>query len=113
MGHRIELGEVEAALQALDGILRVCCIYDEPNTKILAFYVGEPKAKEIIERLTERLPRFMIPNIFCRVEAMPITKNGKIDRKKLSQEKFGPKSLAGKRLARKSLVRKSPDRSRA
>ena len=86
MGHRIELGEVEAALQALDGILRVCCIYDEPNTKILAFYVGEPKAKEIIERLTERLPRFMIPNIFRKVEAMPLTKNGKIDRRVLMEE---------------------------
>lgn len=86
MGHRIELGEVEAALQALDGIWRACCIYDEANTKILAFYVGAPEAKEIIERLTERLPRFMIPNIFRKVETMPVTKNGKIDRRILMAE---------------------------
>lgn len=83
MGHRIELGEIEAAFQALDGIARVCCIYDEPNTKIIGFYVGELSAKEIIGQLTEKLPRFMIPNVFCQVEAMPITKNGKIDRKML------------------------------
>ena len=83
MGHRIELGEIETAFQSLPGIERVCCIYDEPNTKIIGFYVGEPEAKEIIKQLTERLPRFMIPNIFHKMEDMPITKNGKIDRKAL------------------------------
>ena len=86
MGHRIELGEIETAFQALDGISRVCCIYDEPNTKIIGFYVGELEAKEIIERLTERLPRFMIPNVFRQVDVMPLTKNGKIDRKCLMEE---------------------------
>ena len=86
MGHRIELGEIETAFQALDGISRVCCIYDEPNTKIIGFYVGELETKEIIERLTERLPRFMIPNVFRQVDEMPLTKNGKIDRKCLMEE---------------------------
>ncbi|HBN55388.1 MAG TPA: D-alanine--poly(phosphoribitol) ligase [Lachnospiraceae bacterium] len=86
MGHRIELGEIETALQALPGIERACCIYDEPNTKIICFYVGKPEAKEIIRQLTEKIPRFMIPNSFCRVERMPITKNGKIDRKALMAE---------------------------
>ena len=86
MGHRIELGEIETAFQALDGVNRVCCIYDEPNTKIIGFYVGELTSKEIIERLTERLPRFMIPNIFRQVEEMPLTKNGKIDRKRLMED---------------------------
>lgn len=83
MGHRIELGEIEASFQALPGISRVCCIYDEPNTKIIGFYVGELSPKEIIGRLAEKLPRFMIPNVFRQVDAMPITKNGKIDRKAL------------------------------
>ncbi|MDO4261025.1 MAG: amino acid adenylation domain-containing protein [Eubacteriales bacterium] len=86
MGHRIELGEIETAFQALEGVSRVCCVYDEPNTKIVGFYVGDPEPKEIIERLTERLPRFMIPNIFRRVEQMPLTKNGKIDRKRLMED---------------------------
>ena len=83
MGHRIELGEIEAAFQALNGISRVCCIYDEPNTKIIGFYVGNLTSKEIIEQLAEKLPRFMIPNVFRQVENMPVTKNGKIDRKAL------------------------------
>lgn len=86
MGHRIELGEIEAAFQALDGVSRACCIYDEPNTKIIGFYVGTPEVKEIIDGLAEKLPRFMIPNVFCKVEQMPITKNGKIDRKALMAE---------------------------
>ena len=83
MGHRIELGEIEAAFQALPGISRVCCIYDEPNTKIIGFYVGELSSKEVIDCLAEKLPRFMIPNVFRKVDSMPITKNGKIDRKAL------------------------------
>lgn len=90
MGHRIELGEIEAAFQALEGISRVCCVYDEPNTKIIGFYVGSPEPKEIIERLTERLPRYMIPNIFRRVDTMPLTKNGKIDRKALMAGEQNP-----------------------
>ncbi len=89
MGHRIELGEIEAAFQSLDGIERVCCIYDEPNTKIIGFYVGALEAKEIIRQLTEKLPRFMIPNIFHKVEDMPVTKNGKIDRKALMADYQG------------------------
>ena len=48
--------------------------------------MGELEAKEIIERLTERLPRFMIPNVFRQVDVMPLTKNGKIDRKCLMEE---------------------------
>ncbi len=86
MGHRIELGEIEAAFQSLEGIERVCCIYDEFNTKIIGFYAGVLEAKEIIRRLTDKLPRFMIPNIFHKVEDMPITKNGKIDRNALRKE---------------------------
>lgn len=83
MGHRIELGEIETAFQALDGISRVCCVYDEPNGKIVGFYVGALSPKEIISRLSEKLPKFMIPNVFRQVEAMPLTKNGKIDRRAL------------------------------
>lgn len=83
MGHRIELGEVEGACQALEGVSRVCCIYDEKHSKILAFYVGELDSKAIIQGVGEKLPRFMIPNVFCKVESMPLTKNGKIDRKAL------------------------------
>ncbi len=86
MGHRIELGEIEAAFQALDGISRVCCIYDEPNTKIIGFYVGKLSPKEIIQCLSEKLPRFMIPNVFRQTESMPITKNGKIDRSALMED---------------------------
>ncbi len=85
MGHRIELGEIETSFQALEGIERVCCIYEESQNKIIGFYVGSLETKEIIKQLTERLPRFMIPNIFCRVESMPITKNGKIDRRALME----------------------------
>ena len=85
MGHRIELGEIEAAMGAMEQVERVCCIFHEPKKKIMAFYEGNADKKEITRGLMEKLPRFMIPNGFVKVEKMPLTKNGKIDRKKLTE----------------------------
>jgi len=79
MGHRIELGEIESAVNAINGIARACCLYDRNN--IICFYEGEIFKKMIIEELNQKLPRYMIPAVFERIESMPVTKNGKIDRK--------------------------------
>ena len=83
MGHRIELGEIELVMGKNERIDRVCCIYDEKKNKILAFYVGDIEKKEIVREISRELPGFMLPNVFIRIENMPITKNGKIDRKEL------------------------------
>lgn len=80
MGQRIELGEVEAGIEALQEIRRVCCIFDEAAGKITAFYEGDIEKKEIVRQLRKTLPAYMIPGAFFRVDAMPLTKNGKIDR---------------------------------
>lgn len=86
MGHRIELGEIESAMEKVDSLVRSCCIFDEPKKKIVAVYEGEADKKEIVHTLGEILPAFMIPNVFCRVEHLPVTQNGKIDRKGLLKE---------------------------
>lgn len=86
MGHRIELGEIEISLNRIDGISRSCCLYDEKKNKIYAFYEGELDKRAIVRELGMSLPGFMIPNIFCRVENMPLTDHGKIDRKILRRE---------------------------
>lgn len=85
MGHRIELSEIELAIERIKDITRVCCIYDEKKDKIIAFYQGKAENKMIFEELSSVLPSFMIPNQFITVEEMPLNKNGKIDRNALME----------------------------
>lgn len=91
MGHRIELGEIEAAMEAVEGINRICCIYSEQKNKVVAFYEGEVEKRQIVRTLGGKLPAFMIPNVFEKMEKLPISKNGKIDRQELKSrfEGFG------------------------
>lgn len=86
MGHRIELGEIETALEAVEGLGRSLCLYDEEKNKIISFYEGDLEKKQIVRKIGMRLPAFMIPNVFVKVDGFPLTKNGKIDRKKLKEE---------------------------
>ena len=83
MGHRIELGEIETAVERIPEIRRVCCVFEEEESKIIAFYEGEIEKKEIVKQLRKWIPAFMIPNGFCAMEQLPLNKNGKIDRKAL------------------------------
>lgn len=85
MGHRIELGEIENAISSLEGVERCCCVYLHEKGKILAFTAGAADKAAITAGLRDVLPGYMIPNIFMSVEAMPMTKNGKIDRNALME----------------------------
>lgn len=89
MGHRIELGEIESAAEKIGLIDRSCCIYDESAGKILMFYEGREDKKQIQKLLRDMLPAFMLPNRYVFMEHLPLTKNGKIDRKRLMQEHGG------------------------
>ena len=84
MGHRIELGEIEVNVNNLNGIKTCCCVYDKEKDKIKLFYVGDPEVSEVITTLKDKLPRYMIPNKAEKLDVLPYTPNGKIDRKKLS-----------------------------
>ena len=83
MGHRIELEEIETYMNAIDGMVRACCLFDHEKNKIVAFYVSDLEQTQIIEALKADLPKYMIPNIFKKLDNMPISKNGKIDRQQL------------------------------
>jgi D-alanine--poly(phosphoribitol) ligase subunit 1 len=74
------------AINSMDGIQRACCIYQQDENKIYAFYEGEADNKSLTHYLVSKLPKFMIPEVLVNVEAMPLTKNGKIDRKALMEE---------------------------
>jgi D-alanine--poly(phosphoribitol) ligase subunit 1 len=83
MGHRIELEEIEAVINSFPLIQRACCVFDDEKNRIGAFYVGDMEGKEISVRMRETLPVYMIPSAFYPLPELPVTANGKIDRKKL------------------------------
>jgi non-ribosomal peptide synthetase component F len=80
MGHRIELGEIEVNVNGLDGVNIAACIYDTEKKKIVLFYVGDISEGDLAATLKTKLPRYMIPNRIIKVDAIPFTANGKIDR---------------------------------
>ncbi|WP_266171995.1 polyketide synthase [Dyella subtropica] len=88
-GYRIELGEVEAALQRLPGVRAsaVLARQDRPDQKrLVAYYVAADDrvtARHLREQLAQSLPEFMVPGIYLRLAALPITPNGKLDRRAL------------------------------
>ena len=89
-GYRIELGEIEAALTALAGIRDAVVLAraDGPGEKRLVAYVvpaGEhaPPAAELRAALKERLPDYMVPAFFVEMPELPVTPNGKVDRRAL------------------------------
>ncbi|HYN23135.1 MAG TPA: amino acid adenylation domain-containing protein, partial [Thermoanaerobaculia bacterium] len=84
-GHRIELGEVETALERHPGVARaVVMAHDE---RLVAYVVGRqtpaPAAAELRDWVRRELPEAMVPSLVVELEALPLTPNGKIDRKAL------------------------------
>ena len=87
MGHRIELGEIEIVTNMLDKIQNACCLFDNKKKKIILFYVGDIDKAEVSKYLKDKLPRYMVPNLIKKLETMPYTTNGKIDRNYLKEKK--------------------------
>lgn len=87
-GHRIELEEIESYLNKVNGIKQsvVIAVETSESDKILqAFYTSDIaiNQKDITDYLSSKLPDYMIPVIFKRVESFIQTVNGKIDRKRV------------------------------
>ena len=86
MGHRIELGEIEAVTALLEGIRSVCCVFDPDKNKIGLYYVGDPEELSLKQELKKKLPRYMLPHGVFRLDSMPYTPNGKVDRSLLKKK---------------------------
>ena len=86
-GFRIELGEIEKCAKEIAGIITVVAdVKDINGTQHLCMYYTadrEMDDAEIREHLSQTLTDYMIPEAIVRLESMPMTPNGKIDRKKL------------------------------
>ncbi|MBR6239079.1 MAG: amino acid adenylation domain-containing protein [Lachnospiraceae bacterium] len=89
MGHRVELGEIEADVDAMDVIKMAACIYDNDKKLIILYYIGDIEPRELDGRLKEKLPRYMLPGRTYKLESMPFTGNGKIDRVTLKKMYLG------------------------
>ena len=84
MGHRIELGEIESAAARSASVTRACCVYDLAEKRILLYYTGAIEPTDLTVFLRGYLPRYMLPTVTERLERMPLTPNGKLDRKALA-----------------------------
>jgi amino acid adenylation domain-containing protein len=89
-GYRIELGEIESALQQHPGVREAVVIAreDAPGAKYLAaYFLAEndvpPSAAELAEFLKAKLPAYMVPAAFVVLKALPLSPNGKLDRRRL------------------------------
>ncbi|BBB01995.1 putative peptide synthetase [Actinacidiphila reveromycinica] len=90
-GFRIEPGEVEAALTALDGIAAACAVVreDAPGDRRLVAYTvaaegcAPPDEADVRAHLATVLPGHMVPSAVVRLDTLPLTPNGKVDRKAL------------------------------
>jgi len=90
LGYRIELGEIEHAVQQVNGIRSACILYNQNKKEIVMFFESgdELTPAFIRERLLKRLPKYMLPTAFQRLEKMPLTSNGKIDRQQLASRLY-------------------------
>lgn len=79
-GHRIELSEIEIAMNNAPGVERGCCLFDAEKDRIHGFYCGEPGIKELAASLRKMLPVYMVPGVLHKLDSMPVTSRGKIDR---------------------------------
>lgn len=86
-GYRIELGEIETRLRSLPGVrdARADAVADERGARRLVAYVvaDEDRGGEWRDALARTLPPYMVPRAIVRLDAWPLTANGKLDRRAL------------------------------
>jgi amino acid adenylation domain-containing protein/non-ribosomal peptide synthase protein (TIGR01720 family) len=102
-GFRIELGEIEAALIALPQVAEAVVVTHsetEEDKRLVAYIVpnGSTNQNQLRELLKERLPDYMIPAALMFLDVMPLTAQGKIDRKALPAPNWNQST------ARRSLI---------
>lgn len=87
-GYRIELGEIESKLIEIDAVKEVAVMLkkDKSQNNVICAYIVSSESieeKELREYIMKYLPDYMVPSVFVFLDKMPLTNNGKLDRKSL------------------------------
>ncbi|WP_406009280.1 amino acid adenylation domain-containing protein [Streptomyces sp. NBC_00637] len=96
-GHRVEPAEVEAVLAELDGVRR-CVVVPSgtgPETALIAYVVGDTDRAALRERAGRILPVYQVPADFVLLDALPVTAQGKVDRRALPAPDAGSREGSG------------------
>ena len=88
MGHRVELGEIEAAALSLPGVNEAVCLYVADRQRIDLFYTGPAQPWDLVVGLKVKLPGYMTPNRTEQRPELPHLANGKIDRRAIEQKEY-------------------------
>ncbi|WP_410662203.1 amino acid adenylation domain-containing protein [Amycolatopsis sp. lyj-84] len=92
-GHRVELGEVEAALATVPGVRAAAAAVRGP--RLVGYVVGEVVPDDVRAELATRVPEHLVPAAVVVLDTLPLTSNGKIDRVALP----APRAAAGRTAA--------------
>ncbi|MFF9088257.1 non-ribosomal peptide synthase/polyketide synthase [Streptomyces sp. NPDC014991] len=111
-GHRIELGEVEQALAGADGVARAVAVVreDTPGDKRLVGYVVPAGPRPGLDVTAVRrhvaglLPEYMVPSAVVALDAVPLTPNGKTDRRALPVPDLGAREVREPRSAQEEIL---------
>ena len=86
-GNRIEMGEIEVAVNSIPTVTNAACIFDQPNDKIVLYYTtSDGQELDIINLVKEKIPVYMFPEVIVHLDTMPYNMNGKIDRIELKNK---------------------------
>ena len=94
MGYRIELGEIETAVNAVAGVDSAICFFDKDEDYIICCVqstLDTTDAAYLTAGVKDRLPKYMMPNVWRVYKRMPSNANGKIDRVAMKEEYFNEK----------------------
>src|SRR5215213_7516873 len=87
-GYRIELGEIEEVLCEQEGVRQAAAVVRESEVgqQLVAYVCGEAVSGAALrERVREKLPEYMVPQLVVMLEELPLLPNGKVDRRRLQE----------------------------